>query len=161
MADPREVGPQARKANLSPLMTAMGRQSKGEIVNFCPFRCPDHHLDELGYCRHLVGFTKQGRLDEEGRPVKDVRSRATGKVRLMDVCMPPDAGGRRVTLGGGRGAAVDHRKPLEKGDVLIRITNTWRVYREAGCYPAPEDDDEDDLDLEPADDGDDEEPAEE
>ncbi len=30
------------------------------IENHCPFGCPDHNLDELGYCEHLLGFTSDG-----------------------------------------------------------------------------------------------------
>jgi hypothetical protein len=62
--DPREYGPQQRRANLSELMAAQMRASKGEKVNFCMFGCDDSDLDDNGYCRHVVGFTKDGKVME-------------------------------------------------------------------------------------------------
>jgi hypothetical protein len=35
------------------------------LDNHCPFGCQDHELDgDTGYCRHLVGFTNDGKLGE-------------------------------------------------------------------------------------------------
>jgi hypothetical protein len=77
--DPREYGPQQRRANLSELMAAQMRASKGEKVNFCMFGCDDSDLDDNGYCRHVVGFTKDG--------------------KVMEPFLPPDGSGRRKVLG--------------------------------------------------------------
>lgn len=102
MADPRQVGPKERKANLSPLMEAQQRASKGEKVNVCPFGCTDPELDDNGYCRHVVGFTNDG-------------------VTYEPFEMGPH--GRRQVRG-------DKPQPIMPKDKLVRITTSSRVYRE-------------------------------
>lgn len=101
MADPRNVGPQNRKSNHSQLMVALQRKSQGEVINFCPFGCQDHQLDDHGYCGHLVGFYNGGSTYEPR------------KVRKKD---------KRIIVAG------DQRQPMRNGFVLVRITTTARVY---------------------------------
>lgn len=101
--DPRAIGPQLRKDNLSELMIAKGKASQGEVVNFCPFGCETEDLDDNGYCRHLVGFSNDGKSFEAM-----VTDQKTGRRSVM---------GSRVA-------------PVEKGDKLVRITVSSRVYRD-------------------------------
>ncbi len=41
------------------------KEALGQVVNYCPFGCQDAELDERGYCRHLVGFTNNGKEYEQ------------------------------------------------------------------------------------------------
>lgn len=93
-----------RRASLSPLMVAKGKASTGEKVNFCPFGCEQDDIDEHGYCRHLVGFTNDGKQMEP---------------------MIHDDQGRKVVQGA-------KKEPVLKTDKLIQITVSQRVYRESG-----------------------------
>jgi hypothetical protein len=34
------------------------------VTNHCPFGCRDDQLDAHGYCRHLIGWTEDGRTFE-------------------------------------------------------------------------------------------------
>ena len=97
-----ELGPQQRRANLSPLMQAKGRAHQGEKVNACPFGCEVSDLDELGYCRHLVGFTNDGKTMEPMREGMDGRRKVFGK----------------------------ESESVLKADKLIKITVSSRVYRD-------------------------------
>lgn len=102
MADPRnETNPGMRRANHSRLMEALKNKGSGTVVNFCPFGCEDHQLDENGWCAHLIGFYNGGNTYEPRiRRKSDKRIIVSGKARL----------------------------PMEKGFVLVRITTTARVY---------------------------------
>lgn len=105
MADPRQVGPQARRNNYSPLMQALSKRSEGETVNFCPFGCEDGELDINGYCHHLVGFTNGGKTYEP---------RVRGR-------------GGRIFVDGSK------REPLKRGaHRLVKITTSARVYDKHG-----------------------------
>jgi hypothetical protein len=83
-------------------MEAKSRASQGETVNACPFGCEDHELDELGYCHHLVGVTKDG--------------------KHMEV-LTRDAQGRPYVSG-------YHKALVKKTDKLERITTSFYVYRD-------------------------------
>ena len=139
--DPRVVAPNKRQANLSRLMK-MKKASNGQIVNLCPFGCkggreefkpeeelgfitvtdtdeeevtpdqaalaevdPDLYgdLDQNGYCRHLIGFTVPGS--------KKVFERMGVKE------------GQRIVDG-------RHKETVKPGDKLVRITTSYRVYRD-------------------------------
>lgn len=105
MADPRQVGPQARRNNHSPLMQALSKRSEGEQVNFCPFGCEDHELDDKGACHHLVGYTNGG---------------VTYEPRVRDHT-------GRIFVDGTK------REPLKRGSHrLVKITTSARVYDKAG-----------------------------
>lgn len=108
--DPRVAG--QKSANHSPLMERLQRASLGEKVNFCPFGCKEHELDELGLCDHLVGYTDDGRTME---PVEKVRGR-----RVVQLPQGPDGRPRRV--------------PVPPGSRLERITVSARVYHQ-GAEP--------------------------
>jgi hypothetical protein len=116
--DPRvsDVGPKARAANLSPLMTAVLRASAGEKVNFCPFGCSDDDLDERGLCDHLIGYTNDGKTME---PVVLVGGR-----RTVQVPMGTDGKPRRL--------------PIPPGAKLERITCSARVYHKGRLEPQKE-----------------------
>lgn len=101
MADPRQVGPQQRSANHSPLMAKLVKRSQGEVVNECPFGCTDEELDDNGYCGHLIGFYSQGTMYEPR-----IRRKKDG----------------RIIVSGAQ------KKPMEKGFRLVRITTSARVY---------------------------------
>lgn len=104
MADPRLTGPQVRQNNHSPLMRALAKANKGDVVNFCPFGCSDLNLDDLGQCGHLVGFYNGGKTYEPRM------------VRKKD---------RRVIVNGRM------RRPMEQGFKLVQITTSARVYSPA------------------------------
>jgi hypothetical protein len=108
MADPRIQAPQDRRQNLTPLMRAKAAATTGEKVNFCPFGCTMEDLDDHGYCRHLVGFTNDGKTMEP--------------TSINDM-------GRQITLG-----AV--KQPVVKGDQLVPITVSSRVYRDLDAKDA-------------------------
>ncbi len=102
--DPRTIGPQQRRANLSDLMLAKGRQAQGERLNFCPFGCAIADLDDNGYCRHLVGFTEDR---------KEMEPMVMGEGFLA---------GRKQVRG-------DLKEPVRGSDQFVRITTCYRVYR--------------------------------
>lgn len=92
-------------AHLSPLMKAKAKTALGGVVNACPFGCREEDLtNELGYCRHLKGFTRDGKTFE---PIK---ARNTKSEHLF----------------------VDGSDPQKvlKTDKLIPITDCSRVYRD-------------------------------
>jgi len=37
------------------------------MVNHCPFGCADEQLDKHGWCRHLIGWTEDGKTFEPRR----------------------------------------------------------------------------------------------
>lgn len=111
MADPRITPPEQRNAHLSPLMAAKAKQSEGQKVNFCPFGCTVEDLDDHGYCEHLVGFTTDEQTLEP---------------------LITDEKGRKRTLG-----AKEFVRPVKPSDKLVRITTSFRVYREIGKKKEP------------------------
>jgi hypothetical protein len=82
-------------------MQALRQKGLNDVVNACPFGCDDKSLDECGYCGHLVGFTNGGTLYEP-------------RVR--------QANGRVITTGA-------RKQKLQRGDILVQITTSARVYR--------------------------------
>lgn len=113
-----------RSANLSPLMAAKARAHKGEVVNVCPFGCANKHLDQNGYCLHLVGFS----ADKE---TFEPMVRRGGGRRVVQVKRRVEPAGIDPATGE---TEYDEGDPqLEKvrpGDQLVRITTCYRVYRE-------------------------------
>lgn len=99
--DPRVSDLRNAKNDLSPLMKARSKSSGGEVVNFCPFECDDHDLDEQGYCRHMVGIT------EDKKTYEPVEVRPNG-YRFINGLKP---------------------EKILKTDQLVRITTCYRVYR--------------------------------
>lgn len=126
MADPRVIGPQQRKANLSPLMEAKGRASAGEKLNFCPHGCTDEDLDDHGYCRHLVGFTLPGN-DKLYEPMVERLGQRKVQVSRPIVKEPGvDKEDQQASWKWGK----PQYQEVKKTDKLVRITVCSRVYRD-------------------------------
>lgn len=128
MADPRKFGPQARSANLSELMQAKSRAAMGEKVNFCPFGCEDREVDEHGYCRHLVGFLDVGgeirgseiiKKSYVGRDFEPMRRGKGGRYSIDSYVITESE------------EVVNKYDKVQENDVLVRVTTSARVYREA------------------------------
>ncbi len=90
-----------KKANLSPLMKAKRGLLTGQVANLCPFGCSDGHLDDYGYCFHLVGFSNDKKTYE---PL--------------------------VSKNGRRSNEGKKKEQVKKADKLLRITTSYRVYRD-------------------------------
>ncbi len=107
--DPLQVrSHKAKSANASDLMKAKAVSRAGRVTNFCPYGCENHELDEFEYCRHLIGFTPPGRKD------------------VYEYMPPPEPGDKkkRRTVDG------NDVRPVQRGDKLVRITTSYRVYRD-------------------------------
>lgn len=113
-----ETSPDKRRDNRSPLMRAKSKAKSGVKVNACPFGCEDHALDEHGYCKHLVGFSNDKKHYE---PQVIARGRRVVKV---DMVPDPERSGE-----GDEPALKARLLPVDKDDVLVQITTSWRVYR--------------------------------
>ena len=100
---PEGLGPNlgVLQQRVSPLMQAKAK-SRGNKVNACPFGCDLEDLDDLGYCKHLVGFTTDKKTYEPMRRREDGRLQVYG----------------------------EEKKPLQPGDKLVEITLSHRVYRQ-------------------------------
>lgn len=127
MADPRITPPGRRQANHSELMQRLSKASAGEVVNMCPFGCEDHELDSNGYCRHLVGFTNDGRNLE---PMRRRAGRRVVRVHRERYEVGEDDDGRPEYEEG----PPQYERVLP-GDELVRITVSHRVYRDVKPVP--------------------------
>lgn len=105
------LSPAERRDTRSALLKAKAKASGGVVAEACPYGCkPDDGMDDLGYCRHLVGFSNDQKTYE---PL----------VRMPN-------GMRRIQL-----PRNSRGKPLplpekQKGDKFVRISTSYRVYRE-------------------------------
>lgn len=74
----------------------------GGKLNLCPCGCDEKDLNEHGYCKHLVGFTVEGKVIElrEANPAPAILERTGFKT-----------------------------EPVREDDILVPITSTSRVYR--------------------------------
>ena len=116
-----EDGVKAKTANYSEFMAKKVKlAAKGINPNACPFGCESHELDARGYCHHLVGFT------HEDEPLRK---------KAFEVLMTPDPDDRlrRRSVDGSR------IEKIQRTDVLVRITNNYRVYRPTGIESLLED----------------------
>lgn len=117
MADPRIVAPMQRHQKRSPLLEAQAAVQNGDIVNACQYGCEVEDLDNNGYCRHLVGFT---RITKPGEPEafdpRKPRYNENGEIiaEFVDGSDP---------------------QPVLKTDIKVRITGSCRVYRDVDRYP--------------------------
>jgi hypothetical protein len=172
--DPRlnDVKYRHAKRRPSPLIVAIEQSLTGEKVNFCPLGCEIAHLDMVGYCRHLIGFTnaKFGPKDllpgetpgalifkgGEGKGYEPMVRRRGRRVVQVDLQCPDckmvltraDALKAIKQLAkeneetedfeedalscpkcGQESLLVPYLLPLQKGDILIEITDSYRVYR--------------------------------
>lgn len=94
-----------------------------EIKNHCPFGCQE--VDERGYCRHLIGFTNNGRTLEPIIQIKDKEGELTGLVVVR--------GGKKTqeVLKGDKLVNPVHIQKDAQG--LLHNANEWvssRVYRD-------------------------------
>lgn len=109
---------------LSPLVLAQRKSQRDGDVNVCPFGCQKDNLDEHGYCRHLIGFTNDTRHYE---PVIMVR----GKRKIF---IPREKIGEAGFNEYGEAVEEQWGPPqlpkVQKDDVIVQITTSWRVYRE-------------------------------
>lgn len=97
--------------------------SGGQVLNFCPFGCEDHTLDDQGRCLHLVGNTHQP--EHEGERPKIYSPLKYG--RNLDGSIQFDV---LVTDGA-------DPQPVHEKDVLIPVSVDSMVYRRnAGERPA-------------------------
>lgn len=112
--------------NRSELVKAKERAVNGK-VNACPFGCEFRHLDDHGYCRHLIGFSNDQRHFEPmvkdpvtGRRVVRVRNKPKEEVSEWD------DDGKPVMMQ----VSEPILEPVLKGDVLVKISTSFRVYRD-------------------------------
>lgn len=127
-----------KKSQVSTLMRAKSKAGNKQ-VNACPYGCKTEHLDQSGYCRHLVGFTTPGdpgfgRGDPQSQDYQDGDLKMEPMVRVE--------GGRRavrVKMVPDKERSLDDENdpimkpvldPVLKGDRLEQITTSWRVYRD-------------------------------
>lgn len=128
MPDPREftpenlhsqLGKQDKNEHLSPLMRAhMVAIKTQDKPNFCPFGCTPQHLDEHGYCDHLIGFTEDKKGYEPFVLDTNEKSRTFGQRRVQ------------VELRGPKHHRIKVLKKIRKTDKIVQITSSWRVYRD-------------------------------
>lgn len=100
--DPRVMSHRKVKDMRSDLMKAKGESDQGAPPNFCPFDADPDHLNDQGYCEHLVGFSN----DQE--TMEPVKYRPSGHPYLC--------GEKPV--------------PIPKGAKLVRVTTSYRVYHQ-------------------------------
>lgn len=117
-----------QKNVLSELMKAKKNAKNGQVVNACPFHCKDSSLDEHGYCKHLVGITVPGD-DTRFEPMRRIKGRYQIVVPRDKVVFPLLEGEEDSDKPAYEWGPPQYGK-VEKGDVLVRITVSSRVYRE-------------------------------
>jgi hypothetical protein len=118
--DPRLEAVDPKRTKLTPLMWAKSRALSGAKVNACPFGCTPSHLDENGYCRHLVGFTNDGQFYEP-------MIRGTDGRRVVRCKMEEDPD---LSVPGEEKVLRPIRLAVEEGDQLVPISASSRVYRQ-------------------------------
>lgn len=119
------VPAEKRRENLSPLMRAqaVARRQGVNIVNACPFGCDIKHLDQNGYCRHLIGFTNDKKTFERMVKTRHGRVVRVPKIRTGEADLD------------GNAEYTPCPEPILKGDKTIQITTSWRVYRDVDKTP--------------------------
>lgn len=121
-----ELTRQQRHAPLSELMRAKNAAGVGGQVNFCPFGCEDEQLDQHGYCRHLVGFSVGDPVHPvQFEPMIHLRRGRVVYVERATTKAEHDEEGKAIIVHG-----KPKLQPIQKGDRLVRITTSCRVYRD-------------------------------
>lgn len=119
------------KRILSPLMLAKKNAKNGQKVNACPFGCTVAQLDEVGFCKHVVGITLPG---DQTRFEPMIRRRGRRVVQVDRERIPTG------DMNGDGEPEFEWGPPryekVQPGDVLVRITSSARVYRENVPEPA-------------------------
>lgn len=107
----------SRKDRRSPLKRVLDKMDQSDLQNViaCPYGCKAGDQDRMGYCRHLIGFVNSETLKDG-----EVKNPPEGAVVEL-VAKEPDEHNRRPIVGRGK---------LQKGDHLLRITSSLRVYRQ-------------------------------
>lgn len=123
--DPRLEAVDPKKTKLTPLMWAKSRASSGRLVNACPFDSNNAHLDANGYCRHLVGFSNDGKFYEP--LVMGARGH-----RVVQCNMIED---EELSEPGGEPYLIPELLAVQEGDLLIPISVSSRVYRNVPRKP--------------------------
>lgn len=113
--------PENRVDPRSPLMRARSKALKGQKINVCPFGCQERNLDHNGYCKHLIGFTRDKKTYEplvlrKGMRVVQVPMIGSGE-------MEQDDEGNMVEI------LIPNPPPVLPTDKIARISDCWRVYR--------------------------------
>src|SRR5438132_2664246 len=102
--DPRLIDqPGLGESKLTVPMRQAKAAAKGERLNLCPCGCDDKELTEHDYCKHLVGFSNDGKTVELREIVNE-----PGK-------SPYERVGRET-------------RPIGEDDHLVQITTSYRVY---------------------------------
>lgn len=104
-------GAKQKRNNWSPEFKELMEAAEGVVVNLCPYGCEEEHLQEHGYCQHLIGFTVPGKPKE-----MEPFSTWTNAYGVKD---------RRFTDG-------TRRCPVPEGSKLIQLSVNHRVYHELG-----------------------------
>lgn len=117
------IGHNGKFTNHSQLMVERHKaMQKFAVAYVCPYGCGEDECDQNGYCDHLVGFTC-GEFDE--------KEKTNNYFHASRRCDPidPDTGEpiRRMYRIDGKS-----KHKVKTGDVLVRGTVSWRVYRRDG-----------------------------
>lgn len=133
--DPRVSGAGLGQKMASNAVKIQQAKLAGTVVNLCPWNQGDDeqpgHLDDNGYCRHLVGFVT---IDDKKHYEPMVRTKGgkrVVRVKREKIPLPvnpedDDDPGMPPQYDWGEPQLEDVRK----GDQLVWITTTARVYRE-------------------------------
>lgn len=113
-----------KKDNRTPLKKALDGTASGIGVNACPFGCGPANVDNFGWCDHLVGFCNAS-LDEPRTFLRDGEVKEVPEGIKVEVFEKDRDELGRLKVG-------PLREPLRKGDHLVRITHSARVYRRSG-----------------------------
>jgi len=122
--------PENRIDPRSPLMRAKSKALKGQKINVCPFGCKERNLDHNGYCKHVVGFTRDKRTYEPLVLRKGMRRVEVPMIESGEMEM--DDEGKLVPI------MVPDPPPLQPGDKVARISDCYRVYRKVEEQQRPE-----------------------
>lgn len=114
--DPREVGVDVARGK-GPSAVAQKAVAK------CPFDCEGDAVNELGYCRHLVGFVNAGEKQMEPRRLVPCAWRKEEGEDGKEVEVPTEY---RESVAG------RDKQPLPRGAVLVPIGSCSRVYTRDG-----------------------------
>jgi hypothetical protein len=101
----------------------------GGVHNACPFGCVGRAVDDKGYCKHLVGFSEDCKTYE---PMVMKKGRRVVQVPLVETkeMEMGDEGEMQPIM-------VPAPLPCQPRDLFIRISTSFRVYREEVTKPGP------------------------
>jgi hypothetical protein len=117
--------PQRRIDPRSQLMKLKSKLQVGQKPIVCPFGCKERNVGEQGYCRHVIGFTRDRICYEpmvriKGRYVVQVPMKDSGEFELD---YDEDGNPMRVPI------MIPDYPLLQPGDKVCRISDCFRVYR--------------------------------